>query len=206
MSRYVARTLRSHYFRRSNSDGLPYLVNDHDLNLEDIRNANIVIVGERHGHPDDMNLVFKLIDETIPDIVLVEALGEYYIPTKYKAKELYNLPEENHHYQKLTKLWLGRIVSNKQNTIYRGIELIPNDVTGDLYTLSLKEQFLLRENHWMKIIDREVARNKRVLVVVGDTHLRTIETSQLGRISPLITKFLNRSDVAIIRSQYGEIQ
>ena len=198
----MARTLRSHYFRRSNSDGLPYLVNDHDLNLEDIRNANIVIVGERHGHPDDMNLVFKIIERMKPDIVLVEALGDYVINSKVKAKELYRLSEESHYYHGLTKLWLKYIISNKQNVIYKGIELITDQ---DYSKISLKEQFMLREDHWMGIIDKEIL-TKRVLVIVGDTHLRTIETKELGRASPLYTKFLNRTDAVIIRTQQGEIQ
>lgn len=179
-----------------------YLVNNQNLDLSIVQNANIVIVGEQHGNLDDMSTVFKIIEIMKPDIVLVEALGDYVITSKVKAKELYRLSEESHYYQGLTKLWLEHIISNKQNVIYKGIELITDQ---DYSKISLKEQFMLREDHWMGIIDKEIL-TKRVLVIVGDTHLRTIETKELGRVSPLYTKFLNRTDAVIIRTQQGEIQ
>ena len=179
-----------------------YLVNNQNLDLSIVHNANIVIVGEQHGNLDDMSTVFKIIERMKPDIVLVEALGDYVINSKVKAKELYRLSEESHYYQGLTKLWLEYIISNKQNVIYKGIELITDQ---DYSKISLKEQFMLREDHWMGIIDKEIL-TKRVLIIVGDTHLRTIETKELGRASPLYTKFLNRTDAVIIRTQQGEIQ
>ena len=189
------------YIEKSNKV-VRYLVNNQNLDLSIVHNANIVIVGEQHGNLDDMSTVFKIIERMKPDIVLVEALGDYVINSKVKAKELYRLSEESHYYQGLTKLWLEYIISNKQNVIYKGIELITDQ---DYSKISLKEQFMLREDHWMGIIDKEIL-TKRVLVIVGDTHLRTIETKELGRASPLYTKFLNRTDAVIIRTQQGEIQ
>ena len=72
-----------------------YLVNNQNLDLSIVHNANIVIVGEQHGNLDDMSTVFKIIERMKPDIVLVEALGDYVINSKVKAKELYRLSEES---------------------------------------------------------------------------------------------------------------
>ena len=65
----------------------------------------------------------------------------------------------------------------------------------------LKEQFKNREEAMAKNIEVALKKYKKIVIVVGDTHLRTIDTPELGPKSP----FYNR-DYTIIRSKYKEIK
>lgn len=70
---------------------------------------------------------------------------------------------------------------------------------GEHDRVGLRESFRLREDHWMKLIDKYLELG-RVLVVCGDTHLRTIATPELGRVSPMQVKYGKRRDCLIIRT------
>ena len=69
--------------------------------------------------------------------------------------------------------------------------------------LPISRQFEVREKHMVEMIKDYMITGK-VVVVVGDTHLRTIKTNELGEISLLQKEF---KDVAkIIRSRFSEIK
>ena len=67
----------------------------------------------------------------------------------------------------------------------------------------LKESFRIREARMVEVIN-EFRVKGNVVVFVGDTHLRTIATNELGPISPIQKEF---SKIAtIIRNENGEIK
>lgn len=67
-----------------------------------------------------------------------------------------------------------------------------------------KRSFLLREKRMVEIIDR-YRMIGRCAVIVGDAHLRTIKTPELGDISLLQKKFKSDRYVKLIRCPDGEI-
>ena len=69
--------------------------------------------------------------------------------------------------------------------------------------LPLKDKFEIREKHMLKIIKNYYG-SEITCVVVGDTHLRTIETTELGEISP-ISLWAKKKNIKVIRSKSGEI-
>lgn len=70
----------------------------------------------------------------------------------------------------------------------------------------MKEQFEIREKHMLNLIKGYEKKHKKIVVQIGDTHLRTISTSELGEPSPIYLEFKDREDILIIRSKTGEIE
>jgi len=75
------------------------------------------------------------------------------------------------------------------------------------YNDDLRSQFEKREVSMVKHLNNVVndCRYQTIAVVVGDTHLRTIETNDLGNVSPLI-KWAKDNNAQVIRSSYKEIK
>lgn len=73
-----------------------------------------------------------------------------------------------------------------------------------VYQENLPEQFLQRETRMVKVIS-EYSRKGNCVVLVGDSHLRTIVTKELGGVSLLHKAFGNTPGFTIHRSPYREI-
>lgn len=72
---------------------------------------------------------------------------------------------------------------------------------------SMKLKFITRESNMITKIDEALEKYDRVIVVVGDTHLRTIETKELGE--PTLYNYLmalQDVNVTIHRSNNPEIK
>lgn len=86
------------------------------------------------------------------------------------------------------------------DTPFIGFELVDrSNVDGD----DLATTFKAREEHWIKIIKKYTSSKNYVLVVCGDTHLRTISCKALGQASPLYKAF---PKATFIRSPEPEIE
>lgn len=188
---------------RSSRQNLPYHVNDSGLDLKSLVDKNIIIVGERHGQWEDLSLVKHLIETMNPKFVLVEMLGDAVLSDMSDKRLFARYPVSKLYYGDMTKLWSN--IALEHDVEFIGIEY--TDLMGKPKAMrdDLVVSFKLRERHFMKMIDQYAKRGK-VIVVVGDTHLRTIETVELGAISPLYLKYINDESSAIIRSQIGEIE
>lgn len=68
------------------------------------------------------------------------------------------------------------------------------------------EPFRDREIEMLKNIKKALRKYDSICVVVGDTHLRTIQTPELGKRSVIQAWASNKKNVKIIRSKYREIQ
>lgn len=71
---------------------------------------------------------------------------------------------------------------------------------------NLKEQFKSRERSMVNRLNRAFNNHNynRIAVVIGDTHLRSIETEELGSSSPVLA-WAKRKRATVIRSFYKEI-
>jgi uncharacterized iron-regulated protein len=189
--------------KRANGDkDIDYLVNDDNLDFSLLADKQIIILGERHRNRSDESLLGKLIQKLKPDYVLAEALEDFTLlntstKKRYLAKDIDSL-----YYGEFTHHWIE--ISLKYNVPFIGMEYIKWK-EGEFESLSLEETFKIREDHWMKMIDLYSKKGK-VIVVCGDTHLRTIKTKQLGGISPLYLKYNGKENSVVIRSAEGEIE
>ena len=68
----------------------------------------------------------------------------------------------------------------------------------------IKSQFKSREKSMIAHMEKAKRKFKRIAIVVGDTHLRTIQTPELGDVSPLL-KWAMANNAKVIRSNYKEI-
>lgn len=64
--------------------------------------------------------------------------------------------------------------------------------------LTIREQFAIREKYMVDTIEKHRV-DKNCVVIVGDTHLRTRRTRQLGPPSPLYKNYIYDPDVCIVR-------
>lgn len=139
--------------------------------LEYIQNKNkVIIFGEDHSSKE-RTIIENKIRKIRPDYLLSEELG----PHRYfTGKEIRK------------GLKLNRY-SNSDRTFKLGLELNIPVIGIDLWhnlPNNLKEQFKIRENHMVKVINSFKDKGL-ICVIVGDTHLRTIRTKELGKPSPL---------------------
>ena len=174
------------------------LVNDRSLNIVNLINEKLIFFGERHVHSGDTNVIKKIIKVTEPDYVLVEGLGDLILQTKTNKIKASRIKEDDLFQGGLTKWWID-IALEFEDIPFIGFELTDQD---DLKDATLAKKFKARENHWIKIIKRYATSNAHVLVICGDTHLRTISTKELGDPSPLYKSFPN---AVFIRSPNPEI-
>ena len=174
------------------------LVNDGSIDLSNLIKEKIIFFGERHINSSDTNFVRKIIETVEPDYVLVEGLGDLTLLKKSDKIKASKLEEDSLYHGKLTKWWID--VSLEYDTPFIGFELVDrSDVDGD----DLATTFKAREEHWIKIIKKYTSSKNYVLVVCGDTHLRTISCKALGQASPLYKAF---PKATFIRSPEPEIE
>lgn len=140
----------------------------------------------------------SIMDSTI--VIYGENHNEYDLVTKIREAivelnpsvilhELY--PSDKNYYEKYLP-----------NTVFEPLE---NEYTQELETMSLKDQFEVREQSMINHLNEAIKQYERIAVVVGDTHLRTIETDELGEQSP-INNWAKNHDAIIVRSPYKEIK
>ena len=149
--------------------------------LESLQNKTkhkVIVYGEAHFHRDEVDRIRNDIIKLKPDIIIHE------------------LPEDH-------KFYKIHLPSTRFYQLERGLDQnIYKYFKGDY-----KKQFEIREKNMLRNIDFVLSDGlvkmppKVVAIVVGDTHLRTIDTPELGPKSP----FYNR-DYTIIRSKYKEIK
>lgn len=68
-----------------------------------------------------------------------------------------------------------------------------------------RRSFRLREEFMCSKIARYLSQGNSA-VIVGDTHLRTVQTKELGGISLIQQRFADNPNVTIIRAPHGEIK
>lgn len=128
------------------------------------------------------------------DFILTEEIGHHIALTE-KDKQI---GIRNH-------LW-GISPRSYELGIKLNIPVIGIDTWEDyIYRKPLAEQFVLRETRMVEVI-REYSLKGSCAVIVGDTHLRTIRTNELGDVSLLHKAFYKRDGFNIIRSPNCEIK
>lgn len=174
------------------------LTNNDDLDIQSLIPESLIFFGERHGHSKDMNVVRKIIEYVEPDYVIVEVLADLILDNKRAKEKALKLDEKDLFYERLTMMWIE--LASDYDMPFIGMELTEQD---DLKGKSLSEHFEARETHWIKIIKKYVTSSNRVLVICGDTHLRTIKCKELGDKSPLYKTF---PKAIFIRTEEPEIE
>lgn len=161
------------------------LVNDGSIELSRLFNEKLIFFGERHVSKSDTDFVRKMISVLEPDFVLVEGLADLELKTKSAKIKASKEDPETFFHGGLTKWWVD--VSLEFDVPFIGFEL--TDWSSIKDKKDLVETFKAREKHWVKVIKKYTSNDKLILVICGDTHLRTISTPELGQPSPLYTSF-----------------
>lgn len=190
--------------RKNGDDGIDYLVNDKDLDLEAISKKRIFIVGERHRNKEDEQMVMDLISVAKPKCVLVEALGDLVLPDKKTKEHQMTLDTDVFYYGGFTKHWI-ELSLKYPDVLFVGMEYTGWTEEQAHNDFPYKKSFAIREAHFLKMI-KSYAKKGTVIAVTGDTHLRSIKTSELGPVSPIYSAYINDSKAVIIRSAKGEIE
>lgn len=157
-----------------------------------------IIFGEMHTLDcarQELALAKKMQETVGLDYLLMENAFNYVLDTPEKIKDKIRKQDwmiGDVHYNIGLELGLPII----------GIDLDPD--VKDNYEINVdtssdfSQSFSAREKQMVKIF--ETYRNKgNCLLVVGDTHLRTVKTDRLGDESPLWTKYKNNKEVMIVR-------
>lgn len=173
------------------------LVNDGSIDLGQLTKERIIFFGERHKNKNDTEMVRSIIEVVEPDYVLVEGLGDLILKTKSDKTKASKINVDKLYYEELTKWWID--ISLAYDTPFIGFELIDRE---GIDNSNLVESFKAREQHWISVIKKYTTGNKYVLIICGDTHLRTIACKALGAASPLYDAFPN---AAFIRLENPEI-
>lgn len=139
---------------------------------------NVTVYGESHFNPDEVHSIRAQIIKNKPDIIVHE------------------IPEDAEFYkQHLPNTKFFHLERGLDKNIYK---YFPDNLT---------EQFKHREANMIRNIEfagfngLNNSGPKNINVVVGDTHLRTIDTPELGKKSPFHGRGYN-----IVRSNYKEIE
>lgn len=164
---------------------MEYLVNDGSINISSLFKEKLIFFGERHGSSSDIKFVRILIERMEPDYVLVEGLADLQLTTDKAKQKALKVDSEDFYYGDLTKMWVD--VSRDYDIPFIGIELTKRD--KDFESLELAERFRLREEHWLREIKKYAKASNVVIVVCGDTHLRTLSCKELGDVSPFYKAF-----------------
>lgn len=155
----------------------------------------IIIYGENHSDQKEIRKINNQIRLRKPDFILHELLYEDKVLNRKQAlNRLANCGEGSLCDPRLNK-------DLYQLAFDLEIPMIGIDLEVDT-NLSLKNKFKLRETHMIKMINK-YHKKGNIIVVVGDTHLRTIKTKILGE--PLLHNTF-KDKAKIIRSKFPEIK
>lgn len=182
---------KEEWYGSYNDPNNPYLINESsgpspewkDQNAKKIVSPiiskhNITVYGEHHFKPDEVHSIRAQIIQNKPDIIVHE------------------IPEDYEHFKK-----------HLPNTRFYHLERGLDKNIYKYFPDNLAEQFKHRETNMIRNIDYAGFSGlndtgpKNINVVVGDTHLRTIDTPELGKKSPFHGRGFN-----IVRSKYKEIE
>jgi len=132
---------------------------------------DIVIFGENHTKPDEVDRIRKEIVVFNPEVILHELYWE--------DEEFYKkvLPD---------------------------VDVLPLEDEVEKTDLPISELFSIRERSMIEHLNNANDKYVRIAIVIGDTHLRTIDTKELGSKSPIVT-WAKENDARIVRSNYREI-
>jgi hypothetical protein len=163
------------------------------------------IYGEIHTLEERKRIEKEILKSNVPyQFLLAEEIGEAKFMTKRdqiegKLKDTFHTGPMI--YDLAIKLGIPLI----------GIDLDDRDdiyehdiVSKSKGLISAVHSFKLRETQMVKVIS-EYAKKGNCVVIMGDTHLRTIVTKELGDISLIQKEFGNVSGFNIIRSPIKEI-
>jgi hypothetical protein len=160
--------------------------------------SDLIIFGENHTEPSEIIQIQNEIRKIKPDFILLELMYEDEVWDRKDAKKrLDNCKEGELCDPRLNVDWYE--LAYELNIPCIGIDLDEKKIK----VLSKKQSFEKREKHMVDIITDYLITGT-VVVVVGDSHLRTTETEELGKPSLIQTVFSN--DAKIIRSKYPEIE
>ena len=139
---------------------------------------SIVIYGESHFKSDEVNKIRRAVVSLKPDIIIHELLHN---------DDSY---EYNYYSKRLPKAMLFELE-----------EEINKAPENPLWSKPLSEQFRIRESMMIHTISkiRKKYPDMVIAVIVGDSHLRSTDTPELGEASKL------NSIGLIYRSKYKEI-
>lgn len=148
----------------------------------------LTVFGEMHFHNDDVKRIREEVVRIRPDIIISE------------------LSDDDKYYRKLLpNITIVPLEKNLDKKIYVN------------YKNDLVKQFEIREINMINNINKVIEFNpkKHIVIIVGDTHLRTIVTDELGEthlsnyLDNIIDKNYLKEDkdiiVNIVRSKYKEI-
>ena len=155
--------------------------------------ANVIIYGEIHSNPESVRSIQQAIRKQKPDYILHELLYNDVVSTPEDIRQRLKDCKEGGDYCDPTL--------NKD--VYElGLELGAKLVGIDLAEVDkrdpLKIQFQKREKRMVEVIRKYIG--YKVAVVVGDTHLRTVHTNELGAKSLIQFGFFGEPRVKIIRA------
>lgn len=166
----------------------------------------LVIYGEDHTtqYREIINADIRTRHKLNPfDYLILEELGPYSYQTK-KEKEkaiegkVYSIGP------------MGLELAIELNIPAIGMDLWDDDVYKDDkfdsndFAVDIVRSFKLRENQMLNTI-LKYSKLGNCAVIVGDSHLRTVKTKQLGGVSPLYTYFNSLKGTTIVRCPHKEI-
>lgn len=164
----------------------------------------LYIFGETHGDPSDVRRIERETRRIQPAVIAHELLYD---------DRCASLAGINF---RLSKCKKGGICDPDLNKdIYElgrdlNAQLIGIDIEVDNPRLSLKQKFAIRERHMSDelahLLKRVEAEDIDIVAVVGDTHLRSIQTKELGPSSPIVQKFSYSKKVVINRSTSSQAE
>lgn len=189
---------------------------NHVDNLPDLNGIELVIVGEQHFK--ELRFQEQLLELFRPKFFIHEMLKAERLPNlsvkrlilRHMKNGTYRPPED------AEWLWPWRDIIemglNFPTIGFYGCEFYPgfDGVTAEEFLRISNldthvEEFKVREKCFLSVLDLYY-RQGRTVLVVGDTHLRTIKTKELGQISPIVKRFANQPGVVILRTPECEIQ
>lgn len=164
-----------------------------------LNKKNILILGENHGNTEEWKSYQDLIKQFKPEFLLHELLYSDVALDKSTILDRLSKCNKEHLCETFNKHIYQFAYDNDIKLIGIDLENIPNS-----NTLSDKEKFEVREKHMLDMIEKYD--NKRIVVIVGDTHLRNRISNQLGNVSPIYGYYKNNPNALILRSEFGEFK
>ena len=163
--------------------------------------SNIVIIGEAHEDTYIEKLILHSLDKFKPDYFLTEHI-QYLTLTNNKERKHYldKLKKDQVIHNKYSERWVNHLLK------FPNVQMVGMDYKAKteeefnqvVYIGDLIESFILREDAMLKDCIK-YSNLGRVLVQVGDTHLRTKPCEELGGSSPLIHYYTAKEECTIFR-------
>lgn len=178
-------------------------VRDTTLLNKAFKSSNIIIIGENHYDKYIEKIFLHCLNEFKPDYFLTEHIQYLTLSNNEEREEYLKLLKQNkviHNY--FSERWVTNLLS------YPEIEMIGMDYKAKtqrdfeqvVYEGDLIESFIIREQEMLKNCI-EYSKKGKVLVQVGDTHLRTQACVELGEGSPIVDYYKQVKECSIFRPE-----